>query len=390
MMAGGKGLIWLELAREAVSGLKMQGRRSFLALLGVMIGSASIVAMMGFAHIARQEVMASFEAVGVDTVQLTPDVQIQPYIEPTVLISALHSDPQIVMSAPMSVAQASISFKGRAAQAGLAAVSSDAMEMLRLSVADGRALSPADGCNGAVVLGNRVATELKARAGDEVYIGGYGYRIIGRLPPAPLQALNPVNPDDTAFIGLGCALRVMPQQGFSHALVRVSSEVEPDDWAQAHVKRMAAHGQMLKASTAREMIATMNNQMNVMGAVLVAMGTVSLLVGGVGVMNVMLMSVMERRREIGLRAAIGATPSEIVFIFVVEAVALSIGGGLLGAVGGVLLTAAACLVLPVSFTFEPMVMMWGTGIAGFVGLVFGIHPAISAARILPVEALRAD
>lgn len=384
------GSVWVELTREAVASLRAQGRRSVLALLGVMIGSASIVALMSFSHIARTEVMARFKEVGVDTVQISPDTGNPDWLQPDLLDAVVRADPRVLVTAPMSVGRATVRIGGVATSASVAAISTDAFEILKLNVSTGRDLSSVDGCNGAVVLGARAAKETRAKADDIAFIDGYGFQVVGILPHAGMQTLNPVNPDETAFVGLSCARRVMPRTGFSHALVRVQSDIDASDWASGVQRQMSGRGQAVKVLTPKEMIAAMKSQMNLMSAILVAIGSVSLLVGGVGVMNVMLMSVMERRREIGLRAAIGATPSEIVFIFIVEAVALSVGGGLLGALAGVGLTALGCLVLPISFAFDPMVLLWGTGIAGAVGLVFGIHPAVSASRILPVEALRAD
>ncbi|WP_292054904.1 MULTISPECIES: ABC transporter permease [unclassified Brevundimonas] len=385
--AGG---VWTELAREAVASLRSQGRRSLLALLGVMIGSASIVALMSFAHIARTEVMSRFKAVGVDTVQISPDTGGENWLEPALIHAVMASDPRVAVTAPLAVSRATVRIGDAATSASVAAISPEALDMLKLGVSQGRDLTQIDGCNGAAVIGARTARETRARPGDQAFIGGYGYQVVGILPVVAPQALNPVSPDETVFIGLGCARRVMTREGFSHALVRVQPDIDPSEWGAALQKQMQSRGQPVKTVTPREMIEAMKSQMNLMSAILIAIGSVSLLVGGVGVMNVMLMSVMERRREIGLRAAIGATPSEIVFIFIVEAVALSLGGGFLGALAGVGMTTLGCLVLPISFAFDPSVMLWGTGIAGAVGLVFGIHPAVSAARILPVEALRAD
>ncbi|MNQ79391.1 Macrolide export ATP-binding/permease protein MacB [compost metagenome] len=107
-------------------------------------------------------------------------------------------------------------------------------------------------------------------------------------------------------------------------------------------------------------------------------------------MNVMLMTVMERRREIGLRAAIGATPGEIRLMFLIEAVVLALGGGLLGDVLGVALTWLVTLFLPFDFAINWTVLFLGAAVAASVGLVFGLYPAIAASRISPIEALRGD
>lgn len=385
-----RGTVWAELAREALQSLRAQGRRSLLALLGVMIGSAAIVALLSFAHIARIEVMSRFQQLGVDTVQINADVAGLAWVSTTHLERALSDAGHVEMVAPMAVHRASVQKGSQSVMPAVVAMSPRALQLLSLPITQGRSLGVADGCNGAVMVGSEVAKNLKAAIGDRVFVQGYGFSVVGILGPYPAQALNPFTPDEAVLIGEGCARRIMPRDGYSHVLVRLGEMTDSADWAAATQVRLTKLGALAEVKTPRDIIAAMDSQLSLMTAILVAIGSVSLLVGGVGVMNVMLMTVMERRREIGLRAALGATPSEIVFIFIVEAVALSLGGGLLGALVGLGLTALGCLFLPFGFAFDPWVLLWGTGIAAGVGLVFGIHPAISASRILPVEALRAD
>ena len=134
----------------------------------------------------------------------------------------------------------------------------------------------------------------------------------------------------------------------------------------------------------------MKAQAAVQSRLLAAIGGISLLVGGIGVMNVMLMTVMERRREIGLRAAIGARPRDIRLMFLVEGVILSVGGGALGAALGVAATAVVARLSNWTFDVALWVLPLGPGMAAVVGLAFGLYPAIAASRVHPVEALRAD
>jgi len=380
---------WIELAVEAMVNLRAQGRRSLMALIGVMIGAASIVALLGFIHIGRQEAMTRFQQVGVDTIQIATDPAAVQWLDLNKLKHLVRGDDRVLMLAPLASSRGQVLIGRDSVPAGLVAVAPQTANLLGLAADQGRGLSAADGCNAAVLLGAELARETKATLGDPVFINGYGYAVVGILAPQTPQALSPVTINQAVILGEGCSRRILPD-GVSHALIRLRADVDADAYGKALRGHLLKAGQLATVQTPQEMIAAMNSQMNLMAAILVAIGSVSLLVGGVGVMNVMLMSVMERRREIGLRAAIGATPSEIVFIFVVEAVALSLGGGLLGAFAGVVLTAIGCLFLPFSFAFDPMILLWGTGVAGVTGLVFGIHPAVAASRILPVEALRAD
>jgi putative ABC transport system permease protein len=202
--------------------------------------------------------------------------------------------------------------------------------------------------------------------------------------------MSPVPFDSAILIPLACARRVMPNDGATGAMIRLRPDADTAAAVTRYTAALSTPQAPVRVQDARSMIQAMKKQMAMLGGVLVAIGSISLLVGGVGVMNVMLMTVMERRREIGLRAAIGATPGDIRMMFLIEAVVLALGGGVLGDVLGVGLTWLATLFLPFEFAVNWGVMILGAGVAASVGLVFGLYPAIAASRILPIEALRGD
>jgi len=383
MSTGGGNIRWT-LTLEALANIRLQGRRSFLALLGVMIGSASIVAMMSFAHIAKTEVMARFEQVGVDVVQVSTDHTANRWLTADDLD---HLDTE---KAELALNRLMARVGNEVVNVTVVALSPQSLSFLKLETGEGRSLSAVDGCNAVALLGADIVNEAKVRIGQTIIVNGYALDVVGLMAPYPQQAMSPFEANKSLFIGLPCARRFMPREGLSHAMVRFGGSDDISKQAGQLQSRLSLPDRPVTVTAPKELIAAMDGQVRLMSAVLMAVGSIALLVGGVGVMNVMLMSVMERKREIGLRAAIGATPNEIVFVFLIEAVVLSLGGGLLGAIGGVGLVAVGCLFLPFQFSFDPMVLVWGPGVAAIVGLLFGIHPAISAARISPVEALRAD
>jgi putative ABC transport system permease protein len=162
-----------------------------------------------------------------------------------------------------------------------------------------------------------------------------------------------------------------------------------DDVIEAYRKQVRDGGD-IRVQTARQLIAGLDQQMRVYGLLLLAIGTVSLIVGGVGVMNVMLMSVMERRREIGVRLAIGARGRDIAIMFITESLLLSALGSTIGIFLG---TAAGWIFAKLSsWQFEPAVtaLPLGVGMAIAVGLFFGLYPALRAAKLDPIHALRAE
>lgn len=384
-----------ELAVEAFSNLKGQGRRSALALLGVVIGSASIVALMNIAYIAQVTTLKSFQQTGVDVIS----VQLETTGHQTLSVERIHDasrrDPEAVLAAPYASTSAVLSAGTRNQSAMIAAVTPAMIQLGGLSIAQGRLISEVDACNRVAVIGSKLAADLSAPGaalvpGAVVHIGSYGFTVVGVLNPVSYQSMSPISYDEAALIPLACARRVMGHDGATGALIKLAPDADITAAVARYTNALSTTHAPVKVQDAKSMIEAMKKQMALLGGVLIAIGSISLLVGGVGVMNVMLMTVMERRREIGLRAAIGATPFDIRMMFLIEAVVLALGGGLIGDVLGVGLTAVAALFLPFDFVVSWTVLLLGAGVAAGVGLVFGLYPAISASRISPIEALRGE
>jgi putative ABC transport system permease protein len=389
--ARGVGLV--ELAREALTNLRGQGRRSVLALLGVLIGSAAIVALMNIAHIAQMEALKSFRQTGVDLLSVQSDGLAS--LDPVLIDRLVRDDPEGVLAAPFAITTLDVSAGARSTGIMVAGVTPAMAGMVGLSAAGGRLLREVDDCSPVAVLGQKAAADLSAPGaavgpGSLVRIGGYGFTVVGTTAATAPQALSPIQFDTAVLIPLACARRVMPQEGATGVLIRLLPGADTGAAAARYTAALSTPQMPVRVEDAKSMIQAMKKQMAMLGGVLIAIGSISLLVGGVGVMNVMLMTVMERRREIGLRAALGATPGEIRMMFLIEAVILALGGGLLGDVLGLALTWFATLFLPFDFAINWVVLFLGAGVAASVGLIFGLYPAISASRISPIEALRGD
>jgi len=382
-----------ELALEALANLRGQGRRSVLALLGVVIGSAAIVALMNIAHIAQLEALKSFRQTGVDVLSVQSEGLGS--MDPALIERLVRQDPAAVLAAPLTTTSLSVVADQKSSNLTVAGVTSAIGVMAGLSTTKGRMLRQVDDCSFVAVVGQKAAADLSAPGaevgpGSLLRIGGYGFTVVGALAPVPHQAMSPVQFDSAILIPLACARRVMPNDGATGAMIRLRPDADTAAAVTRYTAALSTPQAPVRVQDARSMIQAMKKQMAMLGGVLVAIGSISLLVGGVGVMNVMLMTVMERRREIGLRAAIGATPGDIRMMFLIEAIVLALGGGVLGDVLGVGLTWLATLFLPFEFAVNWGVMILGAGVAASVGLVFGLYPAIAASRILPIEALRGD
>ncbi|WP_296173429.1 ABC transporter permease [uncultured Brevundimonas sp.] len=387
----GRGVGLAELALEALANLRGQGRRSVLALLGVVIGSASIVALMNIAHIAQLEAMKSFRQTGVEVLSVQSEGA--GAFDPLLTEALVRQDQFAVMAAPFAVTSLD-AFAGEKASSVMAVgVTPAIVDMAGLTISAGRMLREVDDCSSVAVLGQKVAVDLSVPGaavgpGSVVHLGAYGFTVVGTLTAVPPQALSPIQFDSAVLIPLACARRILPGDGATGAMIRLRPEADTAAAVARYTAALSTPQAPVRVQDAKTMIEAMKKQMAMLGGILVAIGSISLLVGGVGVMNVMLMTVMERRREIGLRAAIGATPGEIRMMFLIEAVVLALGGGLLGDGLGVGMTWLATLFLPFDFAVSWTVLLLGAGVATGVGLVFGLYPAIAASRIQPIEALR--
>ncbi|SNS86280.1 putative ABC transport system permease protein [Sphingomonas laterariae] len=386
-----------ETLREALANLRAQGRRSALALLGILIGTASIVAMLNIGHIAQLETSKLFSHLGADMVQLRamPTGAAPAALDRELIEQLPARDPDVAWSLPLATGRAQVAFGSQRHDMLIVAITPALPRLAGLHLERGRSIAAIDQCAMVAVAGAEAATQLSSPGNQlmptgKVAIGDYVYSVIGTLRPSFAEALSPGDYNKALLIPLDCARRVLGSSAPTTAMVRLRPGADAEK-AGARLSGMLANASSsIEVISARQLIKTMNEQKAVHTSMLAAIGGISLLVGGIGVMNVMLMSVMERRSEIGLRAAIGATPRDLQLMFTVEAGVLALAGGVAGTLIGVLIAWIMAQYSGWTFDLAFYVLPLGSGMAAIVGLVFGLYPAITAARLHPIEALRAD
>ncbi len=388
--------------------------RTGLALLGIVIGVSSVIAMVAVGHGARQDVMARVQAMGTDLIMVTP-AQIRPtgartQVRGTVTTlapsdaSALRDEiPQVAAAAPWASRRIAVKYEGRSSTTNVLGVTPEVLEILSLAPATGTFYTEREEVTGgrAAVLGPAVARALfgeEPPVGRRILIGQVPFEVMGVLRPRGAD-LSGADQDDVVMIPLRTALRrVLNQEWLGGIYLRARSEGEMAEAAEQirwllrerhRLDRREADDDF-EIQTQAELMAAQREIGDTFTTLVGGIAAVSLLVGGVGILAIMLISVRERTREIGLRLAVGARRRDVRTQFLAEAVMLGTGGGAAGIALGLAAAAALAAATDWAIRVEPYSVVLSFTFSLLVGVFFGVYPAHRASLLDPVEALRSE
>jgi putative ABC transport system permease protein len=379
--------------------------RSSLTALGLVIGIAAVVILTSIGRGIHSFVLGEFTQFGTHLLSVNPGKKSTFGISGATISTvrplsiddaeALRKLPSVIAVVPVVQGNVRVEAGAKQRRANALGVGSAVPEVWRIKTAIGRFLPPEEGNpRPLAVLGHKMAAELFGSAnplGQRIRIGTDRYRVIGVMEKKG-QMLG-FDMDDTLYIPAAKALELFDRE----SLVEINVLYKPSVSAatvQNAVKRLliARHGfEDFTIITQDQMLETMDSVLNILTMGVAALGGISLLVGSVGILTIMTIAVSERVSEIGLLRAVGAERRVIFRLFLGEALALSMAGGLAGALAGILVIEAIGYALPAL----PVELAWGYILSSFavsllIGIAAGVAPAVKASRLEPLEALRTE
>ena len=409
-----------ESVRNSIKTLLANKARSFLTMLGIIIGVGAVIVIMAVGAGAQSLILAQVKTLGTDKVGVMPGNSEEdgpPTSAMGVTITTLkYSDaealndknnvPNLINVAAYTKGVATVSWGANTYEANISGTNVGYLEVEGGEVENGRFFNKEEEKNlsRVAVLGSTVKEELFGESeavGQTIKVKKHLFEVIGVMKERGTVAFQ--NYDDQIFVPIMTMQKIVVGIDYLGLIrARVDNEANIDK-AMDDMKQTLREQHDIKdksgkdddfsvrsAAQALDMITTITDALKYF---LAAMGGLSLLVGGIGIMNIMLVSVTERTREIGLRKAVGANNRNILFQFLAEAISITFIGGIIGIISGIFISFLVAIIAKAlgyewEFSISILSIILGVGVSAAVGVVFGLYPARKASLLEPVEALR--
>jgi putative ABC transport system permease protein len=394
----------LRIFRMAFDSLKLNRTRTFLSALGIVVGVASLILITSFGYGAQQSIVGSINKLGSDSLFITPGKtsnvrQLMTGSGSTITKPLTYSDMEflkaqingIKISSASTTTRATVKVGQNEINVSVSGVTEDFLSVFGYDLSSGRGFSSFDIKNYSnyAILGSSISETLFGTynpVGQTINLLGTKFYIIGVLQKQ--GSVGFTNVDNNIFIPITKLIGITGKDSLNSIEVKPPVGMSKPVLSAAITTILTArHGTDNFTITDMTQFANLaNTATSILTTALTIIGLIALLVGGIGIMNIMLASVAERTREIGVRKAVGASRFDILIQFVVEAIVITLVGGTIGILMGVLGAKAANSLSPTAITSSSIII--GFSVSVLVGLFFGVYPAVKASKLNPVEALR--
>jgi len=400
--------MWLNTLLLALRSIRRNLLRSFLTILGIVIGVSAVITMVTLGNGATLAVQNQISSLGTNLLQVRPGQRMGPGSGGATAPAFKEVDAEAIASqiggiaavAPEARTSSTVVASGRNWTSSIIGSTNTWLDTGNWKLGDGRMFSDDELRAGAAVclIGETVRRELygaRSAVGEQLRVKQISCEVVGVLASKGQGAFGN-DQDDLVLVPIKTLQRRITGNTRVNTLLVSMLEGSDPDRVKASLTQLLRERRKLASSDednfnvldTKQLADTLSGTTKVMTMLLGAVAAVSLLVGGIGIMNIMLVSVTERTREIGLRLAIGALEREVLLQFLIEAVVLAALGGLIGIVLATVASLALAAVMDVPYLFNPAVNLLSFLFSAGIGVLFGYFPARRAARMDPIDALR--
>lgn len=403
-----------KIAIRAIAANKM---RSFLTALGIIIGIAAVITMLAIGQGSKASIKANIAEMGSNMIMISPGADMRGGVrqDASSMETLKQADYQSIKDecnyisaiSPTVNSSGQWIYGNNNTQSSIYGVNQDYLSIRQLKVADGEMFTDTDikAASKVCILGQTVVDYLFPDGSDPigkvVRFNSIPFRVIGVLKKKGYNSMG-MDQDDLVLAPYTTVMKRIMAQTYLGGIVCSAITEEASQPAQDQITEILRHNHKLKDATdtteadeddfnirsQEEISSMMNSTMSTITILLGFVAGISLLVGGIGIMNIMYVSVTERTREIGLRMSVGARGIDILNQFLIEAILLSVTGGIIGVILGVSLSLSLNYFFHIATQIEPWSIIMSFAVCTFTGVFFGWYPAKKAARLDPIEAIR--
>lgn len=404
----------LKIALRAIAANKM---RSFLTALGIIIGIAAVITMLAIGQGSKASIKANIAEMGSNMIMISPGADMRGGVrqDASSMETLKQADYQSIKEdcnyisaiSPTVNSSGQWIYGNNNTQSSIYGVNQDYLSIRQLKVADGEMFTDTDikAAAKVCILGQTVVDYLFPDGSDPigkvVRFNSIPFRVVGVLQKKGYNSMG-MDQDDLVLAPYTTVMKRILAQPYLGGIVCSAITEEASQPAQDQISEILRRNHKLKDATEtteadeddfnirsqEEISSMMNSTMSTITILLGSVAGISLLVGGIGIMNIMYVSVTERTREIGLRMSVGARGIDILNQFLIEAILLSVTGGIIGVILGVSLSLSLNAFLHIATQIEPWSIIMSFAVCTFTGVFFGWYPAKKAARLDPIEAIR--